>query len=104
MIHRADNGNWIRHYAYHEDSLIEPGRKSNRLSCTHLDSDSNPVLESYLYDANGKITQMPHLPLMQWDFMDQLAASSRQVVNCGTPEITFYVALLNLKWVKRCGD
>jgi RHS repeat-associated protein len=34
---------------------------------------------------------MPHLPLMQWDFKDQLGATSRQVVNAGTPETTYYV-------------
>ena len=35
---------------------------------------------------------MPHLPLMQWDFKDQLQATSQQVViNGGTPEITYYV-------------
>jgi RHS repeat-associated protein len=35
---------------------------------------------------------MPHLPLMQWDFHDQLQATARQVVgNGGTPETTWYV-------------
>ena len=35
---------------------------------------------------------MPHLPLMQWDFRDQLQATSQQVVNNGgTPETTYYV-------------
>ena len=34
---------------------------------------------------------MPHLPLMRWDFQDQLQASARQVVNGGTPETTYYV-------------
>ena len=37
------------------------------------------------------MTAMPHLPLMQWDFRDQLEATSRQVVNGGTPETTYYV-------------
>ena len=37
------------------------------------------------------MTPMPHLPLMQWDFSDQLQASARQVVNDGTPETTCYV-------------
>ena len=35
--------------------------------------------------------QMPHLPLMQWNFKDELCATSRQVVNAGTPETTYYV-------------
>ncbi len=91
MVHLAENGDWTRHYTYHEDSLIESTRKSNRLSRTHLKTNGNPVREPYLYDAHGNITQMPHLPVMQWDFMDRLAVSSRQVVNCGMPETTFYV-------------
>jgi RHS repeat-associated protein len=37
------------------------------------------------------MTDMPHLTLMQWDFRDQLSATSRQVKNDGTPETTFYV-------------
>ena len=37
------------------------------------------------------MTAMPHLTLMQWDFKDQLRATSRQAVNNGTPETTFYV-------------
>ena len=35
--------------------------------------------------------QMPHLPLMQWNLKDELSATSRQVVNSGAPETTFYV-------------
>jgi RHS repeat-associated protein len=35
--------------------------------------------------------KMPHLPLMEWDFKDELHATSRQVVNDGTPETTLYV-------------
>jgi RHS repeat-associated protein len=34
---------------------------------------------------------MPHLPLMDWNFKDQLSATSRQVMNAGTPETTYYV-------------
>ena len=89
--HRANNGDWTRRYAYDERSLIEPGRVSNRLSRTYLHSSDHPVAEPYLYDAHGNITQMPHLPVMRWDFMDRLASSSRQVVEDGTPETTFYV-------------
>jgi hypothetical protein len=33
---------------------------------------------------------MPHLPVMQWDFMDRLAASVRQVTNGGASETTYY--------------
>ncbi len=91
MIHRAENGDWTRHYIYDESSLIESGRENNRLTRTHLRASGHPLAEPYLYDAHGNITQMPHLPEMRWDFMDRLAASSRQVVKDGRPETTFYV-------------
>jgi hypothetical protein len=93
MSHLAGNGagNWTRGYTYSEASLIEPAKKSNRLSQTALQANSNPPAEPYKYDAHGNMVRMPHLPLMQWDFKDQLSASSRQVVNAGTPETTFYV-------------
>ncbi len=46
----------------------------------------------YDYDPHGNMTRMPHLPLMRWDYRDQLQASSQQVVtNGGTPETTYYV-------------
>ena len=85
---------WTRAYGYDEASLLEPGKVSNRLSRTVLHPNGNsPVVEEpYRYDAHGNMTKMPHLPLMQWDYRNQLRASSRQVVNNGgTPEITWYV-------------
>jgi len=89
--HRAESGHWMRHFAYEEASLTEPGKTSNRLSRTHLRTSGNPIIEHYLYDAHGNMTQMPHLPVMHWDFMDRLAASSRQIVASGTPETTYYL-------------
>jgi len=76
---------WLRFYEYAEDS--------NRLSRTVLHPNGNsPVDEPYSYDAHGNMTRMPHLPRMQWDYRDQLRASSRQVVNNGgTPATTWYV-------------
>src|SRR5207249_7731679 len=47
--------------------------------------------EPYTHDAHGKMTAMPHLSLMQWDFKDQLQATAQQVVNDGTSETTYYV-------------
>jgi RHS repeat-associated protein len=98
LIHRAlmppppplPNGNWTRSYAYHQPSLIEPAKVSNRLSSTTV-GGNNPVTETYSYDAHGNMTAMPHLSLMQWDSRDQLSATSRQMVNEGTRETTFYV-------------
>jgi len=96
FVHQANGGSWQRDYAFEELSpLAESGEEifSNRLSRTTLHPNgAQPVVEPYTYDAHGNMTSMPHLPLMQWDFNDQLAASSRQVRNDGgTPEITYYV-------------
>lgn len=80
---------WTRVYAYAEPSLIEPAKTSNRLSSTTVGSGA---AETYSHDVHGNMTAMPHLPLMQWDFHDQLQAMARQVVgNGGTPETTWYV-------------
>jgi RHS repeat-associated protein len=92
MAHRGTrpvNLGWTRAYHYVEASQIEPGQSSNRLSDTQLEGDP---AQPFTYDAHGNMTTMPHLPLMQWDYADRLAATSQQVVNNGgTPEITYYV-------------
>jgi RHS repeat-associated protein len=92
LIHQAANGNWTRAYAYNEASLIEPTKQSNRLSSTTVGART----ETYTYDAHGNMTSMPHLTLMQWDYKDELSATSRQAVNDipppeKVPETTFYV-------------
>jgi RHS repeat-associated protein len=75
---------WTRRYQYAADS--------NRLLATSLPGDgANEFSAPYTYDAHGNMTTLLPLPLMQWDFKDQLQASSRQVVNAGTPETTYYV-------------
>lgn len=84
LTHRATNGDWIRFYEYDEPSLIEPGKNSNRLNGATVGSN-NPTTEAYAHDAHGNMIAMPHLTLMQWDFKDQLQATSRQVVNEGAP-------------------
>jgi RHS repeat-associated protein len=92
LIHQAANGNWTRSYTYNEASLIEPARKSNRLSSTTIGATN----EIYAHDAHGNMTSMPHLTLMQWSFKDELSATSRQAVNVNpppdsVPETTYYV-------------
>jgi RHS repeat-associated protein len=92
LIHQAANGNWTRAYAYNEASLIESVKKSNRLSSTNVGVKP----ETYTYDAHGNMTSMPHLMLMQWNYKDELSATSRQAVNENpppdqVPEMTFYV-------------
>lgn len=79
---------WTRSYTYAEASLIEPGPVSNRLSSTRVGAGA---VEEYRYDAHGNMTGMPHLSRMDWDYRDQLRASSRQVVNDGEGETTHYV-------------
>jgi RHS repeat-associated protein len=91
MFHRAAHRNWTRRYAYCEASLLEPGKLSNRLSETALETHPGAPVERYSYDAHGNMTYMPHLPLMEWNYKDQLSATSRQVVKAGEPETTYYV-------------
>jgi RHS repeat-associated protein len=75
---------WRRLYRYADDN--------DRLLATTVPTDgASEFSASYSYDTHGNMARMPHLPAMQWDFMDQLQSSSRQVVNEGTPETTYYV-------------
>ena len=98
MRHRGRSpahAGWRRRYAYDETSLIEDGsggvqpKNSNRLSSTTV--GSNPP-ESYVYDAHGSMTRMPHLgemypaPNMHWDYRDQL-----QQTNTGDSGTAYYV-------------
>ena len=88
LVHQAANGNWTRTYTYNEPSLIEPGQQhSNRLTSAAVGAST----DLYQYDAHGNVTRMPHLTLMQWDHRNQLQATSKQAVNSGTPETTYYV-------------
>jgi RHS repeat-associated protein len=90
MQHRGSdpvNPGWTRSYAYNETSLLEPGKTSNRLSATTVGGTTT----AYAHDAHGNMIAMPHLPLMQWDFHDQLQATAQQVAGTGTPETTWYV-------------
>ena len=88
--HEAEGGHWIRDYSYDEPSLLEPGVKNNRVNGISSQYGSATLIERYRHDANGNVTQMPHLPMMEWDFHDQLRATSRQVVNAGVRERTLY--------------
>lgn len=96
MQHRGSDPKhpgWTREYSYNEPSLLETGKVSNRLtSTTILGVDEIYSKDGDGYDAHGNMLKMPHLPLMVWDYRDQLQATSQQVVtNGGTPEITYYV-------------
>jgi RHS repeat-associated protein len=87
VIHQAgDVGSWRRDYNY--------AATNNRLLSTTVPGLPNvgQSLVNYDYDTHGNMIKMPHLPLMRWDFKDQLQATSQQVrSDGGTPEITYYV-------------
>ncbi len=85
MAHRGGAiQRWARRYRYADDN--------NRLLATSLPGDDTGEFSApYTYDAHGNMTTMPHLPLMQWDFKDQLQATNRQVIDEGTPETTYYI-------------
>jgi RHS repeat-associated protein len=96
MQHRGSDPahpGWTRAYAYLEPSLLEDAKLSNRLTRTAVGmQNAQPVVEPYTYDTHGNAIHMPHLPLMQWDYRDQLQATSQQVrTDGGTPETTYYV-------------
>ena len=92
LLHAAPGGNWWRHYSYEEPHRppqfdLHPEPKSNRLASTRVGQTN----EHYAYDPAGNTIRMPHLQEMDWDFKDQLHATSRQVVNAGRGETTYYV-------------
>ncbi len=93
MAHQVSTGAWTRRYAYAEPSRISPLEIGNRLSSNSLPGDDadGPYSATYQYDAHGSMTRMPHLPRMAWDERDHLRSTTRQALNEGTPETTFYV-------------
>lgn len=83
---------WVRWYQYALDS--------NRLLATRAAGDNTQLpyyaaspgySAKYSYDAHGNMTSMPNLPVLSWDFKDQLHSSQQQVVNNGVGERTYYV-------------
>lgn len=73
---------WTRDYSYAGDS--------NRLLSTDADGVSEGLSPPYEYDDAGNLTRMPGLPELTWDHADRLVAASKQVVNSGTPERTYF--------------
>jgi YD repeat-containing protein len=65
LVHQANAGNWTRSYAYDEPNI---SYANNRLTSTTVGG----AKETYQYNANGDMTQMPHLATMNWNFKDQL--------------------------------
>ncbi len=71
LLHRANSAGFTRHYEYLEDSQLEPGQYSNRLTRTTVGNGFTHV-ESYTHDVHGNMTSMPHLAAMAWSFKDEL--------------------------------
>jgi RHS repeat-associated protein len=84
LAHSAVNGSWNSAYAYDEPNTAPA---NNRLTSTTVGQTKS----AYTYDAHGNMTTMPHLPLMAWDFKDQLQATQTQVANESTVPTTYYI-------------
>jgi RHS repeat-associated protein len=83
---------WNRRYQYainsnHLLATCLPGEPDNLADYTAVPGYG----ARYGYDAHGNMTSMPHLPVMEWDFKDQLQASQQQVNNGAAGEKTWYV-------------
>jgi RHS repeat-associated protein len=76
---QPSNPGWTRTYTYNEQSLLEPGKVSNRLTRTTI-SGNMPLNESYKYDVHGNMALMPQLQAMEWNFKDELLMTRRQYV------------------------
>lgn len=86
MRHIANGGSWTRTYNYEINN--------NRLISTVM-GQNNATQNTFWYPhhaQHGYISEMPHLSRMDWNFKEELHATSQQVVNNGTtPETTYYV-------------
>ncbi|HEV8325327.1 MAG TPA: SpvB/TcaC N-terminal domain-containing protein, partial [Myxococcota bacterium] len=93
MLHQVSSGGWTRSYTYTDSSQVTAAETCNRLSATSVPGDpaGGPYSATYEHDGHGNVVRMPHLPALTWDEQDRLRATTRQVVNSGTPETTYYV-------------
>jgi RHS repeat-associated protein len=90
LSHVVSSGSWNRQYSYADPSQIDPAQISNRLSATPGEPSVGSPRFPYIHDRHGNMVRMPHMPSLAWDEQDRLASTSRQVVNAGIPETTFY--------------
>jgi RHS repeat-associated protein len=85
MEHRGSDPSspgWTRHYTYDEASLLEPAKKSNRLTSTTIGATTEIYSTTGNgYDAAGNMLRMPQLQVMRWDYKDQLQMTRRQAVD-----------------------
>ncbi len=90
LKHSVMNGGWTRQYWY--SSNAGPGL-NNQLWSTSLPGNTTTPgsVAQYSHDLDGNMTAMPQLPVMQWDFKDQLQMTRQQVNNSGPVPSTYYV-------------
>ncbi len=81
MRHIANGGSWTRRYEYETNN--------NRLISTRL---GNTTYHYPHHAQHGFIHEMSHLSRMDWNFKEELQATSSQVTHDGPlPETTYYV-------------
>jgi RHS repeat-associated protein len=92
MAHQVGPASWTRRYTYAEPSQVDATQTNNRLTATSMPGDpqGGPYSATYDHDAHGNIVRMPHLPAITWDTHDRIGSTTRQVVNAGVPETTYY--------------
>jgi RHS repeat-associated protein len=74
----ASTNGWSRRYQY--------SQTSNRLIGTSAPAEPPGTFSAkYVHDASGNMTQMPHLPELEWDHGSRLRRVSKQVQNAGGP-------------------
>ena len=84
LRHTAGAGSYTRNFIY--NTAAGPGANNHLLSTT---VGANPTI-NYAYDGHGNMLNIPPLPAMVWNYKDQLAAATQQVVSSGTGQTTFY--------------
>jgi RHS repeat-associated protein len=87
LVHEAVRGDYTRSFFYERASRLQSARVGNALTRTEVGTTKS----TYSHDEHGNIEEMPHLPKMRWDQRDRLVQTTRQVVNAGTAETTYYV-------------
>lgn len=92
VMHQVISGSWTRRYSYAEPSQVSMTEMSNRLSASSLPGDNplGPYSAQYDYDEHGNMIGLPHLPNITWDADDRLQSTTRQSINAGMPETTYY--------------
>jgi RHS repeat-associated protein len=77
------SGSWTCIYTYGNGNAPPT---NNQLTLTAVGATS----ESYTYDPAGNMSMPQLLPVMQYDYKNQLQATAQQVTNTGTPPTTYY--------------